>query len=102
MIVEIRKYYAIPGKLEDVKNWFGRVGITFFREYKVEQLGFLTDMDESQNVLICMLRWSSLAEREAKWTRLESDRLWQSEQAASAHLIRQVETTLLSTELSRY
>jgi hypothetical protein len=99
MIVEILKYHALPGKLEEIKNWFGEVGIKFFAEYRIEQLGFWTYLDQSRNTLVCLLRWNTLAEREVKWTRLESDRLWQSEQATNARLIRLVETTLLSAEM---
>jgi hypothetical protein len=100
MIVEIRKYHALHGKLEEVKSWFADVGLKFFHEYRVEQVGFWTDSDNC-NVLICMLRWNNLAERETKWTRLESDRLWQIEQAASTGLIRYIETTLLTTPLDQ-
>lgn len=78
MIHELRVYRALPGRLPNLLARFRdhTLGGVWDR-LGIRQAGFWTTLvGVSANELTYMLAWESLAERDEKWPRFESDPEW--------------------------
>ena len=75
MIYEVREYVPMPGRLPDVIDFFRSVVIPLFGKHDMEitQVGFTTFGDNSFNELVYTMRFSDLAELEAKWAAFIAD-----------------------------
>ncbi len=78
MIIELREYTPMPGRLGDVIDLFKTVVIPLFRrhEMKVVEAGFTTIGDSSFNELIYTMQFADLAELERKWKAFIADPDW--------------------------
>jgi hypothetical protein len=84
MIVEMRVYHCLPGRLPALQDRFTNTTLDFFKKYGIEQIGFWTTLvGPSNHALTYMLKWDSLAEREAKWNAFQADPEWIAKRAAS-------------------
>jgi NIPSNAP len=84
MIVEMRTYHCLPGRLPALQDRFTNTTLDFFKKYGIEQIGFWTTLVGSSNhTLTYMVKWESLAERETKWNAFQADPEWISKRAAS-------------------
>ena len=84
MIVELRIYHCLPGRLPALHERFSRTTLGFFRKYGIEPLGFWTTLAGPTNqALTYMLKWSSLAERETRWNAFQADQEWIAARGAS-------------------
>ena len=84
MIIEMRVYHCLPGRLPALQERFRNTTLAFFEKYGIEQVGFWTTLVGSSNhSLTYMLKWNSLAEREEKWQAFQSDKDWLAKRAAS-------------------
>lgn len=84
MIIELRIYHCLPGRLPALNERFTRTTLGFFRKYGIEPLGFWTTLAGPTNqALTYMLKWSSLAERETRWNAFASDPEWIAARTAS-------------------
>ncbi|HVZ42197.1 MAG TPA: NIPSNAP family protein [Ramlibacter sp.] len=106
MIHELRIYNCVPGRMPDVLARLETAGRHFFRKHGIEPVGFWTVMvGESSQQIYYMLRWQSLADREAKWAALVSDEEWlvkRRETESNGPIVASVSNTLLSlTAFSR-
>lgn len=84
MIVEMRVYHCLPGRMPALQERFRNTTLAFFEKYGIEQIGFWTTLVGSSNhALTYLLKWDSLAEREKIWSAFQSDPDWLAKRAAS-------------------
>jgi len=84
MIYELRIYDCVPGQLPALLNRFENTTLNIFKRIGIRQAGFWTTViGESNQQLIYMLAWESLAERETKWGAFMVDEEWTTKRAAS-------------------
>lgn len=77
MIYELRVYHTMPGKLPALLNRFETVTIRLFERHGIQQAGFWTvAIGESNQDLVYLLKWESLADREKKFAAFQSDPEW--------------------------
>ena len=84
MIHELRIYHCCPGRLPALLKRFETVTLDVWKRHGIRQAGFWTvTVGDSSNDLYYLLEWTSLAEREAKWTAFQSDPEWMQKRAES-------------------
>ena len=84
MIYELRVYHCAPGRLPALHQRFTQVTLALFQKHGIEQAGFFTTVVGASNqTLTYLLKWDSLAQREAKWTAFATDPEWVAARAAS-------------------
>ena len=78
MIYEHRLYRSAPGKLPELLARFENHVLGIWKRLGIQPVAFWTVMiGESNQVLIYILRWKSLAEREEKFAAFLADPEWQ-------------------------
>ena len=74
MIYELRIYECVPGRLPDLNNRFSTITLKIWERHGIQQAGFWTTIiGESNQTLYYMLKFDSLADREAKWNAFQAD-----------------------------
>ncbi|TRW16713.1 NIPSNAP family protein [Glacieibacterium frigidum] len=77
MICELRVYEAMPGRLAALHRRFETITLPIWARLGIRPLGFWTTMvGSSNNALMYLLAWQSLAEREAVWDGFLADPEW--------------------------
>ena len=77
MIHELRVYHCVPGRLPALLNRFETITLELWQRHGIRQAGFWTVLvGDSNQDLYYLLEWSSLAEREQKWTAFQADPEW--------------------------
>jgi hypothetical protein len=77
MIHELRIYHAMPGRLPDLLNRFEKVTCRLFEKHGIKQVGFWTvGIGESNQDLIYILEWPSMAERDTRFAAFQADPDW--------------------------
>jgi len=77
MVYELRVYHAVPGRLPDLMKRFETVTVRLFEKHGIRQVGFWTvAFGESNQDLIYILQWESLADREKRFAGFQSDPEW--------------------------
>ena len=77
MIYELRVYHAVPGRLPDLLKRFDTITLKIWQRHGIEQAGFWTVLvGDSNQALYYLLKWESLAEREAKFGAFGADPDW--------------------------
>jgi hypothetical protein len=77
MIHELRIYHAMPGKLPALLKRFETTTIRLFEKHGIKQIGFWTVViGESNQDLVYILEWDSLAEREKRFSAFQADPEW--------------------------
>ena len=82
---EMRKYYAMPGKLADLNARFRDHTCELFKKHGMEIVGFWvpTEGPEADKVLVYVLAYPSKEAREASWKAFASDPEWAKAKADS-------------------
>ena len=84
MIYELRVYSCLPNRLPALLRRFNDHTLRIWEKHGIRQAGFWTTLiGQSNNELIYMLAWESMAEREIKWTKFQGDPEWQAARADS-------------------
>ncbi len=84
MLYELRIYDCCPGRLPALLVRFDTITLKLWERHNIRQAGFWTTVvGESNQQLIYMLAWDSLAEREEKWTAFQTDPEWIEKRAAT-------------------
>jgi hypothetical protein len=100
MIYELRTYHCAPGRLPALHQRFETITLKLFEKYGIEQVGFWTTLvGQSNQALTYMLKWESLAEREAKWNAFASDPEWiagRAQSEAEAIIVERIENQFLT------
>jgi hypothetical protein len=100
-LLELRTYYAMPGKLEDIHKRFRDHTLQIFAKHGMTVVGFwgpVYKKDGSDTKLVYMLSFKDRAERDAKWKEFGSDPEWQKvskESEANGKLVEKVESLFL-------
>jgi hypothetical protein len=77
MIHELRIYRCLPGRLPALLNRFQTATLRIWEKHGIRQAGFWTTViGTSNNELVYLLQWESLAERETKWQAFITDPEW--------------------------
>jgi len=100
MLYEMRVYHCQPGKLPALLDRFETITLKIWERMGIRQAGFWTTLiGESNQQLVYLLEWKSLAEREAKWTAFMADPEWQQKRAeteAAGPLLTHVSNQILA------
>ena len=84
MIYELRNYHCLPNRLPALLKRFENHTLKIWERYGIRQAGFFTTLiGASNNELMYMLAWESMAEREQKWTAFQADPEWMAARADS-------------------
>ena len=82
MLHEMRVYHCLPGKLPALLDRFDKITLKIWERFGIRQAGFWTTViGDSNQQLVYLLAWESLAEREQKWTAFMNDPEWQAKRA---------------------
>ena len=77
MVHELRVYHIVPGRMPAILKRFDTVTCRLFEKHGIKQLGFWTvAIGESNNDLVYILQWDSLAERDARFAAFQKDPEW--------------------------
>ena len=77
MIYELRVYHCLPGRLPALIKRFETVTMRLFEKHGFRQAGFWTvAIGESNQDLIYILQWESMADREKRFASFQSDPEW--------------------------
>ncbi|HWK94605.1 MAG TPA: NIPSNAP family protein [Pseudolabrys sp.] len=77
MIYELRVYRCIPGRLPALLKRFEDATLRIWDKHGIHPHGFWTTLiGESNMELTYMLKWQSLADREARWNAFMADPEW--------------------------
>ena len=99
MLYELRVYTCIPGRLPALLKRFETATLEIWAKHGIKPAGFWTvQIGESNNDLIYLLAWESLADREQKWSAFQADPAWISARAESERdgpIIGSIKSTIL-------
>lgn len=100
MIVELRVYHVLPGRLPALHARFEHTTLGLWHKHGIRQIGFFTTLvGPSHQTLTYLLEWDSLAERETRWNAFASDPDWLAKRAASeaeAPIVERIENSFLT------
>ena len=82
-VQELRIYEAMPGRLPDVHNRFANHTIGLFEKHGIENVGYWSEDVGANNLLVYMLGYPSLGDREKSWRSFQADPEWNKARAAS-------------------
>lgn len=105
MIYELRTYTCLPGRLPNLLKRFETQTLGIWEKHGIRPVGFWTTViGTSNNDLIYLLAWDSLAERESKWQAFATDPRWlaaRDESEADGPIVANISSQLLKpTEFS--
>ena len=84
MLYELRVYDCCPGRLPALLNRFQNHTTKIWERHGIRQGGFWTTLiGNSNHRLTYFLVWESLAEREQKWAKFQTDPEWNKARAES-------------------
>jgi hypothetical protein len=82
MIYEMRVYHCVPGRLPALLKRFETITLAIWQRHGIRQAGFWTVLvGESNQDLVYLLAWESMAERERVWTGFMNDPEWIAKRA---------------------
>ena len=100
-VYELRTYYAMPGKLEDLHKRFREHTMKIFAKHGMKVTGFWGPADKeqgSENKLIYVLEFSSREAMTKAWADFGKDPEWQAARKASeanGKLVEKVESIVM-------
>ena len=82
MIYELRAYRCVPGRLPALLARFENTTLAIWQRHGIRPAGFWTTLvGESNQELLYLLAWESLAERERVWAAFGADPEWLAKRA---------------------
>ena len=100
-LLELRTYYAMPGKLEDIHKRFREHTMRIFAKHGMTVVGFwgpVYKKDGSDSKLTYLLSFKNREERDAKWKEFAADPEWQKvskESEANGKLLEKIDSIFL-------
>lgn len=100
-LLELRTYYAMPGKLEDIHKRFRDHTMRIFAKHGMTVVGFwgpAYKKDGSDSRLTYLLSFKNREERDAKWREFAGDPEWQKvakESEANGKLLEKIDSVFL-------
>jgi NIPSNAP len=99
MIVELRIYHCVPGRLPDLHKRIETGAMPIWARHGIKPIGFWTTLVGPTNqALTYMLQWESLADRERRWTAFMNDPEWQAKRAqseANGQIVERIDSSFL-------
>jgi hypothetical protein len=84
MILEMRVYRCLPGRLPALQSRFANTTLKLWEKHGIKQAGFFTTLVGTSNQeLTYFLAWDSLADRDKKWNTFQADPEWIAKRAES-------------------
>jgi hypothetical protein len=84
MIMEMRVYRCLPGRLPALMKRFDTLTLKLWEKHGIKQAGFYTTLIGTSNQeLTYFVAWDSLSDREKKWTAFQADPDWIAGRAKS-------------------
>jgi hypothetical protein len=77
-VYEMRIYYAAPGKLDDLNKRFRDHTVKLFEKHGIENIGYWTPIDNTNNALYYVLAYPSREAREKSWKAFLADPDWKA------------------------
>jgi hypothetical protein len=100
MIIELRVYHCLPGRLPALHARFENTTLALWEKHGIRQAGFFTTLvGPSNQTLTYLLAWDSLAEREVRWNAFSTDPEWIAKRSASeaaAPIVERIENSFLT------
>ena len=82
MIMEMRVYRCLPGRLPALMKRFDTLTLKLWEKHGIRQAGFFTTLIGTSNQeLTYFVAWDSLADREKKWNAFAADPEWLAKRA---------------------
>lgn len=82
-VYELRIYHAAPGKLDDLNKRFRDHTVRLFEKYGMENVGYFTPLENTNNLLIYVLGHASRDAARKSFAAFGQDPEWKSAQKAS-------------------
>jgi hypothetical protein len=82
-VFEMRTYYAMPGKLDDLQKRFREHTLTIFNRHHMKSVGYWVPQDNKDNVLIYILEHTSKEDALKNWKAFSEDPEWKEVAKAS-------------------
>ncbi len=82
-VYEMRIYYAAPGKLDDLQKRFRDHTVKLFEKHGIENVGYWTPIDNTNNLLIYVLGHASRDAAKKSWAAFGADSDWKTARTAS-------------------
>jgi len=98
-VFEYRKYYAMPGKLDDLKARFRNHTIRIFNKHNMKSVGYWEAIDNKDNSLVYILQHPSEAEGKKNWLEFRNDPEWKkaaAESEANGKLVDHVDSVYMN------
>lgn len=103
MIVDLRTYTMVPGRLKAFLELYEAKGLPVQRRHQGDPIGyFVTEIGE-QNQVVHLWGYETMADRETRRTQLEADPEWiayRSESAATGNVLHQENKIIKSVSFS--
>jgi len=96
---ELRTYYAVPGKLDDLLARFRNHTTKLFEQHGMVNIGYWVPLTNTDNKLVYLLAYPSREAREKSWKEFGSDPVWQGiakESERNGKLVAKVESVFLA------
>lgn len=99
-VFEMRKYYALPGRLDALNTRFRDHTTALFAKHGMENIGYWvpTEGPEAGKVLIYLLAYPSMQAKDAAWKGFRNDPEWKKAREASekdGKIVEKIESTIL-------
>jgi hypothetical protein len=82
-LYELRIYHAAPGKLDDLNKRFRDHTVKLFEKHGMENIGYWTPIDNTNNLLIYVLAFSNKEARDKSFRAFGADPDWRAAAKAS-------------------
>ena len=82
-VFEMRTYFAMPGKLDDLKARFRDHTITIFNRHHMKSVGYWSEQENKDNSLVYILEHASKEEALKNWAAFSADPEWKEASKAS-------------------
>ena len=76
-VYESRTYFAMPGKLDELKARFRDHTITIFNSHHMKSVGYWIPQENTDNKLVYILEHPSLEDAKKNWAAFRADPEWQ-------------------------
>jgi hypothetical protein len=99
MLYEMRSYYVVPGRLPDIIARFRDHTTGIFERIGIKNIGYWTELVGRNDLLIYIIAFEDMADREAKWEKFITDPEWievKTRTEANGQIVRYLENRFLA------
>ncbi len=99
MLYEMRSYYVVPGRLPDIVARFRDHTTGIFERIGIKNVGYWTELVGRNDLLVYIIAFEDMADREAKWEKFITDPEWvevKTRTEANGQIVRYLENRFLA------